>query len=316
MDSTLYPIYYLLLDDSLSPQLNQINIIDGQFTEEKIFLHPGQNKTIAALTNGIIFIYGGNDSSIIRLNTSSAADPTPRIPTGDKPSARLHHAMVGYGDGFFMHGGLDYRTSELLSDLWLFSWKNNWTLISKNFYPGKQHHIQLSYLGSNPYLYFTGLDDCKIRIYDVHAGIIIIPNIPIDEEPCAGSLSVMIINRLFIYGGQTSNGHQSNQLWQLIDQRYCSGLTDCSPCAHTYGCGWCSNPHGAATCISGSDMPYINTTCGVDNYISQMGDCPLDMAKQALIAWVQLGAILIIGIFVLLIIKFRNTKTKGYYAVM
>jgi hypothetical protein len=286
------------------------------------------SKSIAALNNGTVYLYGSNnDQTIWMLNSSNYLSPI--TPQNGGPSARTYSAMIGYKNGFIMHGGK--TATETLSDLWQYHGDNNtWTLLASNLFAAYSHKILLSYLNNDPILYFTGLEDNSINIYDINSQNLSRNYSPINSQlkpGGTGSLSfISTNNRLFLYGGKTSQGSLSNELWQFVDQRNCiASLSNCGTCVNTLGCGWCSSTSTwnlQPYCIAGSmETPYINYTCPTvtGGYLTVCPSTPEYVNNFLGACWITLMAMLVLGIFNFIIIKVRSVNRKppaGYTAVI
>jgi len=269
---------------------------------------------IAALANGNVYVYGKssrlrfwNGQNLIQINTTSGFEPPPR----DAP------ALAAYRDDLYLQGGMT-DTGILLSDFWYYSKaQNEWSHRNSSGIPAATgHRATLSFLGSASYIYFTGLNNSSIVIYNIGSN----STKPTKVDPIlTESLTTISGNRLFIYGGKTISNTISNSLYQLVEEGYCISVGDCESCVNVMGCTFCRNALSASapSCVAGnSTSPYILRTCAnstSSQVISLVEFCPEIFPSWA-IALIVIGGVILVGGIVFGIMKLRSGKS-GYESV-
>jgi hypothetical protein len=269
---------------------------------------------IAALANGNVYVYGKEsglrfwDGKTLNEANSSNAGPMPR----DSP------ALAAYNGDLYLQGGM--MGTEYVSDFWYYSMANkNWSpKNSTGIAPSAGHTATLSFLGSSSYIYFTGLHNSSVVVYDINSNTTMSVK---DTTWLTQSLATITGNRLFIYGGKTANfGTVSKVLYQLVEETYCSQVGDCETCVGIVGCTFCKNAAAAAfpQCVAGNATnPFITRTCGNSTssvpVISMVEYCPEIFPSWA-IALIVIGGVILVGGIVFGIMKLRSGK-PGYESV-
>jgi len=118
-------------------------------------------------------------------------------------------------------------------------------------------------------------------------------------------------NRFFLFGGSDSIGTSAvfNDLYQFVVQKDCYN-TNCMNCVVTpnANCGWCPDNPANSQCIAGvGSKPFVAGTCAkVDNFSQDSNDCPEIGFPSWAIALIVIGGVVLIGIVVFAIMKFRE----------
>jgi len=279
---------------------------------------PGEiGQRIVALTNGNVYIYGS--LSGLRVY-DPATNMVKSINTTQPGGWRDFPALVGYMTGFFVHGGLNNGTAT--NDFYYYDpVGNEWTPRNSTHIPVSFNHIAT--LSSYPlysgnmetFIYFTGITDYSIILYDVNANTTSVPTTKMSLDPLDMPLSTIAGSRLFIYGGMDRNTSMvMSELWQFVNERYCTSVSNCDDCVSYSGCIFCASAvaSGAPSCVSGNTThPYITQTCApASGVISTVETCPEAFPSWA-IALIVIGGVILVGGIVFGIMKLRAVK-PGY----
>jgi len=235
---------------------------------------PLEGATLINYNDNALYLFGGSAScqnnpgdDIYRFSiTDGRWDNGPIAPTNGKPPARAFHSAFLSNGEMYIFGG--EAVNGPLSDVWAYNISGNtWRQV-------------------------------------------MMPNAPTSRSRVA---SASVMNRFFIYGGQGSSttlaSESYNDLWQLVVQRDCFNK-NCMTCVATTnaGCGWCPDNTANYQCIAGSgSSPYVPGTCQkIENFSTDTNDCPETGFPSWAIALIVIGGVVLIGIIVFAIMKFRE----------
>jgi len=279
--------------------------------------------SIAANPSGKVYIFGGKSNNVWVVDTSASPVTLMSLNATNPPEPRKYAALVGYGNGFFLHGGMVGNNSALSAEVWQFSTdadnKNTWTYVASTTFSASGHSAVVSILpGANNTIYFAGLTEDFVMAYDITHNVTYRP-ITSMMKPDARSYSSIAAagNRIFITGGQSESANMTryyNDGYQLVNEKYCYSQSECDACVSNDGCSWCSSPIASANpynCVAGNGTrTFISGTCAADNVMKMLEHCP-ELFPSWAIALIVIGGVVIIGVIVFGIMKLRGTKS-GY----
>jgi hypothetical protein len=283
---------------------------------DRFFIFGGQDPVQANVVKNDIFVYKKGSMNIsleVPLNSSN------------RPVARAYAAMVGYGNGFFMHGGIT-ANATILSDLWFYdSDKKAWNFIV-NAVPVAFHRAVISYLDSdanNELLFlFGGVNSTilsfsnaviKIDLSDGNKLQILTGALTSLPSPRALTSLSSAGNRVFLYGGVVEE-QELGDVWQFVNEFYCkSASDDCETCVGYTGCSYCTTNSQPFNCVAGNQTAvYVKGTCSASTTIvSSLDTCPEGFPSWA-IALIVIGGVVLIGIIVFAIMKLRSGRSSEY----
>jgi hypothetical protein len=289
------------------------------------------SKIAATLLN--VYICTGND--VWKFSTSNFMFTYINV-TSPRPTSRMNSAIVGFNTGFFMQGGMVDLTVQ--SDLWLFDENKTpqWSLVHSNVVNASGHSAVISILPptnpqstmNNVTIYFTNLYPVNMPFYMVtydfsgnttyyhYNGYN--SSIPLNRT---GSVSSVIGNTFFYFYGEDPNPEMQtsyNDYYRFVDEKYCTGVSDCEVCVGVYECGWCNTAllngpscvAGNSTMIGSNRYPFPNT-CGSNAYLlGGIESCP-ELFPSWAIALIVIGGVILVGGIVFGIMKLRSGK-PGY----
>jgi hypothetical protein len=272
---------------------------------------------IVALTSGSVFIY----STKFGLRSWNAGVLT-TVNTTQPGGFREYPAIVGYLNGFFVHGGLMNGTAT--TDFWYYDADHNvWQSKNSSGIPASYNHtltlstFPVQSAGNTVYdlyVYFTGLPLYSIILFDNTANMSTIPMTKYQPTAREWPLTTIAGNLLFIFGGKDRGSPLiNNDIWQLVNERFCTSVSNCDDCVGYVGCTFCSSAVSisAPSCVAGnSSHAYIGETCGSAVVISQVESCPEAFPSWA-IALIVIGGVILVGGIVFGIMKLRAVK-PGY----
>jgi hypothetical protein len=288
---------------------------------------------IAATKGGKTYVYKSGSTQIwtVVVNTNTTSSVIFSTNDSSMPVPRSSAAFVGYKDGFIMHGGM--AAGQVLSDLWYYD-GGKWMKISENInLQAANHTVFISILPSptgasdNVTLYFFNLSptytDRNISMvsFDYNANT---TYFHYNQTLRTGSLISVFGNQFYYYGGYRTavpTNQYHTDLWQFVDEKFCTSLSDCEVCVNVYECGWCSSTFDAApNCVAGNENgPVVQqssaeaTTCKNDVLLKQVENCPEEFPSWA-IALIVIGGVILVGGIVFGIMKLRSGK-PGYEPV-
>jgi len=276
-----------------------------------ISFKPGEvGQQIAALPGGV-YVYGAESglwwwdaNGLVHLNVSG-------------PEGRMWPALVAYKGDLFLQGG--NSTTKVYEDFWYYSQAAKiWSPRNSTGIPASAGHTATLSVLKTDNIYFTGLSTGAIVNYDINANssstIMGPSNLP------SRTVATISGNRMFVYGGKVGET-TSNSLYQIVNEKYCTGIPDCETCVSMMGCTFCKSAVSASapSCVSGtSTNPYILRTCSGTNsttsaVISMVEYCPEIFPSWA-IALIVIGGVILVGGIVFGIMKLRSGK-PGYEPV-
>jgi len=312
------PVYYLTMNEKGEYVVSTWNDAASSFTDKFNVTFPAgeTGQQIAALANGNVYVYGKESKlrfwdgkTLMEINATNPA-----------PMARDSPALAAYNGDLYMQGGMTDATT-FISDFWKYSQTDNkWVpLNSTGISPSAGHKATLSFLPPLSYIYFTGLHNSSIMIYDISSNT----TMPVKASTpwLTQTLTTITGNRMFIYGGKTANfGTVSKNLYQLVQEGYCTSVPDCETCVGVVGCTFCKSAAANALpqCVAGNTTnPFIARTCGNSTssvpVISMVEYCPEIFPSWA-IALIVIGGVILVGGIVFGIMKLRSGK-PGYESV-
>jgi hypothetical protein len=271
---------------------------------------------IVALTSGTVYIYS---KSKLRSWTPGMAvmDVNTTQPGGFKE----YPALVGYLTGFFVHGGSDGMM--LSSDLYYYDGISTWSPKNSTGIPPSANHTatlsayQTESAGNSVtevFVFFTGIPQYPIALFDYMNNVSSVPKTKYIVDSLEMPLTTIAGAQLFIFGGKQNTSVIRDELWQFVNERFCTSVSSCDDCVGYTGCTYCANAVGANApqCVAGNNThAYITETCGVGSMIiSSVETCPEAFPSWA-IALIVIGGVILVGGIVFGIMKLRAVK-PGY----
>jgi hypothetical protein len=130
----------------------------------------------------------------------------------------------------------------------------------------------------------------------------------------SGAVASLFGTQWFYYGGRTQSQYHYD-LWQFVDEKYCTSVMDCEVCVDVYECGWCVNPLSVtAPCVAGNGTGPIFVKpapiCSSPTLLNMVESCPETFPSWA-IALIVIGGVILVGGIVFGIMKLRSGK-PGY----
>jgi hypothetical protein len=319
-DGNAYPLYILWSSqpDGMMYNLSEISPTDKSVKEIISVSIDDMGLSIAASTAGKVYIFGGNNNNVWVVDTMANPPTVTTVNSTMGPSPRRYAALVGYQNGFYLHGGEIISSGLSSSEVWQFSSDpNTWTLRADSI-AASRHSAVVSILpGANDTIYFTGVPAEFLVAYVINNNVTYHPitsmNVP---RPRLGPSTVVAGNRLFVFGGESTTPPTSyyNEGFQLVNEKYCYSQTECDSCVSYDGCSWCFNPVQSSTpysCVAGNGTKaYLANTCTADSVMKLLEHCP-ELFPSWAIALIVIGGVVIIGVIVFGIMKLRGTKS-GY----
>jgi len=305
------PLYYLVDNATEFSVWSYDGSIFQKAFNVTIFKVGEAGQQIAAVPGGNIYVYGPEsglwwwDGMVLsHLNATG-------------PEGRMWPALVAYNGDLFLQGGIN--GTKAYEDFWYYSQSaKTWSQRNNTGIPASYGHTATLSVLKTANIYFTGLSIGTIVNYDINANssttIMGTNNLP------ANSVATINGNRLFVYGGNVGIT-LSNSLYQIVNEKYCTGIPDCETCVGVTGCTFCKSAVSASapSCVSGtSTNPFIartcsNSTAGSSPVISMVEYCPEIFPSWA-IALIVIGGVILVGGIVFGIMKLRSGK-PGYEPV-
>jgi hypothetical protein len=277
---------------------------------------------IVALTNNNVFIY--TKSGLYNWNSTS--NGVFLVNTSQPGGWTESPALVGYGTGFFVHGGLNGTMPT--SNLYYYDGAGTWAAKNSSAIPPASNHIATistypTEPGGNPsseaFIFFTGIPEYSIALFDVNNNVSWIPKTKYMVDALDMPLTTIAGAQLFTFGGRNRNTSMvMADLYQFVNERYCTSVSTCDDCVGYFGCTFCSSPvsAGQPQCVAGNTTKaYITDTCGANSqFISSIETCPEAFPSWA-IALIVIGGVILVGGIVFGIMKLRAVNKQGYEPV-
>jgi len=274
--------------------------------------------------NVYAYIYGTYDNQLWQIMNQPFT--CMNLNVTKPPTLRLAPALVGYNNGFLMHGGR-LQSGTIQSELWQFNGDNTptWSMVNSNLFTAATHTAVISILpptttaSSNVTIYFTNFGmgpsaGVYMVSFDLMSNMTYFhyndsTMVPVNR---IGSLSSVIGNTFFYFLGK-DNENYYNDYYRFVDEKYCTSIMDCEVCVGIFECGWCSaalanGPNcvaGNQTKSGGNRLPIVSDTCAhATVLLSVIESCP-ELFPSWAIALIVIGGVILVGGIVFGIMKLR-----------
>jgi len=209
------------------------------------------------------------------------------------------------------------------SDLWFFDGTATWKLVTNSLnLTAANHSAYISILPSfttdptNITIYFLNNlsganNNISLVTFDVNKNM---SYFHYNGTQRNGAVVSLFGTQWFYYGGNSQSGYHYD-LWQFVDEKYCTSVADCEVCVDVFECGWCNSAiaPGAPSCVAGNSTGTIITptpTCNSISLLTQVENCP-ELFPSWAIALIVIGGVILVGGIVFGIMKLRSGK-PGY----
>jgi hypothetical protein len=128
----------------------------------------------------------------------------------------------------------------------------------------------------------------------------------------SGASAAALLNRAVFFGGSTVNT-VLGETWQFVLEYPCQQYTTCEDCTKSTdnGCGWCGS------CVAGDvNTAFVAGSCtaATTTYTNDIDSCPEKFPSYA-IALIVIGGVVLVGIIIFAIMKWRSGKSGDYQEI-